>query len=152
MTDLFYEGRILWWPYFMKLSFYDGAILWRSHFMMTLFYDGRILWSSLRSLEEWAKERTGVREGVSFSRARFFLCPLLPSYAGYFYDGLTGIAKHHGRCSKSDHLCQDGVGWTSTTKRRIFVKYAVEISYFPLFSSRDICLSNYRWKTVSLIH
>ena len=34
------------------------------------------------------RERAGVREGdtrVSFSRARFFLCPLLPSacYAGY---------------------------------------------------------------------
>ena len=22
----------------------------------------------------------------------------------------TGIAKHHGRCSKSDYLCQDGEG------------------------------------------
>ena len=37
----------------------------------------------------WAKERTGVREGdtrVSFSCARFFLCPLLPSAcnAGYY--------------------------------------------------------------------
>ena len=35
----------------------------------------------------WVKERTGAREGdtrVSFSRTRFFLCPLLPSacYAG----------------------------------------------------------------------
>ena len=25
----------------------------------------------------------------------------------------TTIAKHHGRYSKSDHLCQDGVEWTS---------------------------------------
>ena len=25
----------------------------------------------------------------------------------------TTIAKHHGRYSKSDHLCQGGVGWTS---------------------------------------
>ena len=38
--------------------------------------------------KEWAKERAGAREGdarVFFSRARFFLCPLLPSacYAGY---------------------------------------------------------------------
>ena len=51
--------------------------------------------------KKWAKERTGAREGdtrgvmelplpsrVSFSRARFFLCPLLPSacYAGYVYE------------------------------------------------------------------
>ena len=29
-------------------------------------------------------------------------------------DGVrTTIAKHHGRYSKSDHLCQDGVEWTS---------------------------------------
>ena len=44
--------------------------------------------------------------------------------------------------SKSDRLCQDGVEWTSRRKRlrrRIFVKYAVEISYLPLFSSRDVC-------------
>ena len=50
----------------------------------------------------------------------------------------TGIAKHHGRYSKSDHLCQDGEEWTSRRKRlrrRIFVKYAVEISN----SSRDVC-------------
>ena len=54
----------------------------------------------------------------------------------------TGIAKHHGRYSKSDHLCQDGEEWTSRRKRlrrRIFVKYAVEISDLPLFSSRDVC-------------
>ena len=53
-----------------------------------------------------------------------------------------GIAKHHGRYSKSDHLCQDGEEWTSRRKRlrrRIFVKYAVEISDLPLFSSRDVC-------------
>ena len=25
----------------------------------------------------------------------------------------TTIAKHHGRYSKSDHLCQGGVEWTS---------------------------------------
>ena len=25
----------------------------------------------------------------------------------------TTIAKHHGRYSKSDHLCQDGVEWKS---------------------------------------
>ena len=54
----------------------------------------------------------------------------------------TGIAKHHGRRSKFDHLCHDGVEWTSRRKRlwgRIFVKYAVEISDLPLFSSRDVC-------------
>ena len=53
-----------------------------------------------------------------------------------------GIAKHHGRYSNSDHLCQDGEEWTSRRKRlrrRIFVKYAVEISDLPLFSSRDVC-------------
>ena len=49
----------------------------------------------------------------------------------------TGIAKHRGRYSKSDRLCQDGEEkrlWSG-----IFVKYAVEISNLPLFSSRDIC-------------
>ena len=54
----------------------------------------------------------------------------------------TGIAKHHGRYSKSDHLCQDGEEWTSRRKRlrrRIFIKYAIEISDLPLFSSRDVC-------------
>ena len=54
----------------------------------------------------------------------------------------TGIVKHHGRYSKSDHLWQDGEKWTSRRKRlrrRIFVKYAVEISDLPLFSSRDVC-------------
>ena len=50
----------------------------------------------------------------------------------------TGIAKHHGRYSKSDHLFQDDEEWTSRRKRlrrRIFVKYVVEISN----SSRDVC-------------
>ena len=51
--------------------------------------------------------------------------------------------EHHGRYSKSDCLCRDGVEWTSRRKRlrrRIFVKYAhVEISDLPLFSSRDVC-------------
>ena len=70
----------------------------------------------------------------------------------------TGIAKHHGRCKKSDYLCQDGEEWKSRAKRlwrRIFVKCAVEISDLPLFSSRDVwkkkqqSLSNYRGKTVS---
>ena len=54
----------------------------------------------------------------------------------------TEITKHHGRYSKSDHLCQDGEEWTSRSKlprRRIFVKHAVEISDLPLFSSRDVC-------------
>ena len=54
----------------------------------------------------------------------------------------TGIAKHHARYSKSDHLCQDGEEWISRRKRlrrRIFVKYAVEISDLPLFSSKDVC-------------
>ena len=63
----------------------------------------------------------------------------------YWFDSggvRTGIAKHHGRYSKSDHLCQDGEEWTSRRKRlqrRIFVKYAVEISDLPLFSSTDVC-------------
>ena len=54
----------------------------------------------------------------------------------------TGITKHHERYSKSDHLCLDDKEWTSHSKRlrrRIFVKYAVEISDLPLFSSRDVC-------------
>ena len=28
----------------------------------------------------------------------------------------AGIAKHHWRCSKSDHLCHEGVEWTSRRK------------------------------------
>ena len=53
----------------------------------------------------------------------------------------TGIAKHHGRYSKSDQLCQNGEEWTSRRKwlrRGIFVKYAVEISDLALFYSRDV--------------
>ena len=60
----------------------------------------------------------------------------------------TGIAKHHGWYSKSDHLCQDGEEWTSCRKRLqrwICVKYAVEISDLPLFSSRDICKNKGYW-------
>ena len=59
----------------------------------------------------------------------------------------TGIAKHHGQCSKSDHLCQDGVDRRCRRKRlwrRIFVKYAVEIRDLPSFSSRDV------WKTEAI--
>ena len=59
----------------------------------------------------------------------------------------TRIAKHHGRCSKSDHLSQDGVDRRCRRKRlwrRIFVKYAVEIRDLPLFSSRDV------WKTKAI--
>ena len=60
----------------------------------------------------------------------------------------TGIAKHHKRYSKSDHLCLDGEEWTSHSKRlwrQIFVKYAVEISDLPLFSSRDVCKNKGYW-------
>ena len=61
--------------------------------------------------KQWAKERTGMREGdtqgvrerlhgrplpsrVSFSRTRFFLCPLLASacYAGYASEGRFELA------------------------------------------------------------
>ena len=56
----------------------------------------------------------------------------------------TGISKHHGRYSKSDHLRQDCVKWTSRRKRlwrRILVKYAVENSDLLVFSSRDFQFS-----------
>ena len=48
-----YEGPILWWSYFMRVSFmmvlfydgpiYEGLILWWSYFMKVSFYDGLIL-------------------------------------------------------------------------------------------------------------
>ena len=54
----------------------------------------------------------------------------------------TGIAKHHGRYSKSDQLCQDGEEGISRRKqlrRRIFVKeIGKEISDLPLFHLRDV--------------
>ena len=53
----------------------------------------------------------------------------------------TEIAKHHARYSKSDHLCEDGEECRSRRKRlrrRIFVKYAVEISDLPFSSVRDV--------------
>ena len=54
----------------------------------------------------------------------------------------TGIAKHHGRYSKSDQLCQDGEEGISSRKqlrRRIFVKeIGKEISDLPLFHLRDV--------------
>ena len=57
----------------------------------------------------------------------------------------TGIAKHHGLYSKSDYLRQEGVEQTSRRKqlwRRIFVKYALEISELLLLSSRDFEFSD----------
>ena len=44
----------------------------------------------------------------------------------------TTIAKHHGRYSKSDHLCQDGVEWTSRLRSEYSFNYAAEIYDFAL--------------------
>ena len=63
------------------------------------------------------------------------------------------IAKHHGRYSKSDHLCQDGVEWTSRLRREYFVNYAVDIYDFALNLFRKLLKKKVcpilRQKTVS---
>ena len=51
------------------------------------------------------------------------------------------ITKHHGRCSQSDHLCQDGVDGVNISNVEwisVFVKYPVEISDFALILFRRL--------------
>ena len=48
MMVLFYEGLILWWSYFMKVSFYDGPVPWDA-VMPTLAFGGRLTLFSLVS-------------------------------------------------------------------------------------------------------
>ena len=71
-----------------KVSLAPGEGLSPKPKFWNVFFVSLILACVAGAWQYWAKERTGAREGdtrVSFSRARFFLCPLLPSacYTGY---------------------------------------------------------------------